>query len=125
MLRMKVGEPITVIRRLLRFADHPVVVEEIYLPGEAFAQLSLDMLNEYQGSFYGLLESRFATRMIRAEERLRAVACEKAQAMLLGVPEGSPLLSVERVSYTYGDRPVEWRRGLYSTADHYYLNELT
>ena len=42
----------------------------------------------------------------------------------LGVAEGVPLLSVERVTYTYGDRPVEWRRGLYSTAEHYYLNEL-
>jgi len=38
--------------------------------------------------------------------------------------DGSPLLSVERVTYTYGDKPVEWRRGLYSTAEHFYLNEL-
>jgi GntR family transcriptional regulator len=52
------------------------------------------------------------------------VSADRASSELLQVPEGSPLLSVERVAYTYGDRPVEWRRGLYSTADHYYLNEL-
>ena len=37
---------------------------------------------------------------------------------------GAPLLSVERVSFSFGNKPVEWRRGLYSTAEHYYLNEL-
>ena len=63
-------------------------------------------------------------RMIRAEERIRAVAADRATAEQLAVEEGSPLLSVERVTYTYGDKPVEWRRGLYATAEHYYLNEL-
>ncbi len=123
-LGIKPGAPITIVRRLLKFGAKPVVVEEIYLPGETFDGLSLEILQEYQGSFYGLLESRFGVRMIRAEERLRAMAADRASAALLGVAEGAPLLSVERVSYTYGDRPVEWRRGLYSTADYYYMNEL-
>jgi GntR family transcriptional regulator len=41
------------------------------------------------------------------------------------VDVGSPLLLVERVSYTYGDRPVEMRRGLCVTRGHYYHNMLT
>jgi GntR family transcriptional regulator len=123
-LGIKLGAPITIVRRLLKFAEKPVVIDEIYLPGEVFVGLNLEMLQEYQGSFYGLLESQFGIRMIRAEERLRAVAADRANAALLAVAEGTPLLSVERVSYTYGDRPVEWRRGLYLTAEHYYLNEL-
>jgi len=36
-----------------------------------------------------------------------------------------PLLLVERVSYTYEDRPVEMRRGLYVTRHHHYFNELS
>lgn len=82
------------------------------------------MLQEYQASLYSLFETRFGVRMIRAEERIRAIAADRSSAELLAVEEGSPLLSVERVTYTYGDKPVEWRRGLYSTAEHYYLNEL-
>ena len=62
--------------------------------------------------------------MIRADEKIRAVAADKATAEILEVAEGTPLLSVERVTYTYGDRPVEWRRGLYLTEAHYYHNEL-
>lgn len=124
-LAIKPGAPITIIRRLLKFAQKSVVIDEIYLPGETFVGLNLEMLQEYAGSFYGLLESQFGVRMIRAEERLRAIAADRANATLLGVGEGAPLLSVERVSYTYGDRPVEWRRGLYLTTEHYYLNELS
>ena len=124
-LAMEAGTPITVIRRLLKFGAKPVIVEEIYLPGETFAGLTLELLQEYQGSFYGLLESRFGVRMVRADERLRAVPADRVSAALLGLAEGAPLLSIERVSYTYGDRPVEWRRGLYSTGEHHYFNELT
>jgi GntR family transcriptional regulator len=62
--------------------------------------------------------------MIRAEEKIRAVAADAQSAQLLQVAPGAPLLSVERLAYTYGDKPVELRRGLYNTAEHYYRNEL-
>jgi GntR family transcriptional regulator len=63
--------------------------------------------------------------MIRAEERIRAVAAGDVAAQLLHVDVGVPLLEVERLSYTYGDRPVELRRGLYVTTAHHYRNTLT
>jgi GntR family transcriptional regulator len=123
-LGIKLGDPITIVRRVLQFGGKPVVVDEIYLPGETFVGLTLDVLKDYQGSLYSLFETRFGVRMVRAEERIRAVAADRATAELLCIAEGNPLLSVERVSYTYGNKPMEWRRGLYSTADHCYFNEL-
>ena len=125
MLGIELGAPVTILRRLLKFGGRPVVVDEIYLPGEVFHGLTMEVLQGSTGSLYGLFEARFGIRMIRAEERIRAVAADRMVGETLGVAEGTPLLSVERVTYTYGDRPVEWRRGLYSTADHYYLNELS
>jgi GntR family transcriptional regulator len=62
--------------------------------------------------------------MIRAEEKIRAVAADPDSAAVLEVEPGAPLLSVERLSYTYGDKPVELRRGLYRTDSHYYRNTL-
>jgi GntR family transcriptional regulator len=124
MLGIALGDPIIIVRRVLRFAQKPVVVDEIYLPGEIFQGLTLEVLQSWNGSLYSLFETRFGLRMIRAQERLRAVAADRSTGETLRVPEGTPLLSVERVTYTYGDRPVEWRRGLYSTAEHFYLNEL-
>jgi GntR family transcriptional regulator len=73
---------------------------------------------------YALFESEFGVRMIRAEEKIRAVAAEPDAAALLAVPLGTPLLSVERLSLTFGDRPLELRRGLYRTDMHHYRNEL-
>ena len=124
MLAIEPGAPIIIVRRLLKFANKPVVIDEIYLPGEVFQGLSAETLQGWNGSLYSLFESRFGVRMIRAQERIRAVAADRGASEALKVPEGTPLLSVERVTYTYGDKPVEWRRGLYSTAEHFYLNEL-
>jgi GntR family transcriptional regulator len=47
------------------------------------------------------------------------------QAQLLQVPPGTPLLSVERVAFTYNDVPMELRRGLYRTDTHHYRNALS
>jgi GntR family transcriptional regulator len=124
MLGIELGDPIIIVRRLLRFAGKPVVIDEIYLPGEIFQGLTLEVLQGWNGSLYSLFETRFGLRMIRAQERIRAVAADRSTSETLKVAEGTPLLSVERVTYTYGDKPVEWRRGLYSTAEHFYLNEL-
>jgi len=61
---------------------------------------------------------------VRAVENIRAVGAEVAQGELLQVPAGTPLLSVERIAYTYNDVPMELRRGLYRTDTHHYHNKL-
>jgi GntR family transcriptional regulator len=124
-LELKSGDIAVQVRRLLYFRGSPVVLDDIWLPGHLFKGLTAERLSEYQGPMYGLFESEFGVRMIRAEEKLRAVAADAAAAELLQLPPGSPLLSVERLSRTYDDKPVELRRGLYNTQDHYYRNELS
>ena len=39
-------------------------------------------------------------------------------------PTDSDLLLVERTAYSYGNKPVEWRRGFYCTNRHHYRNDL-
>ncbi|MDR1063299.1 MAG: GntR family transcriptional regulator [Azoarcus sp.] len=125
LLAIDPGTPIIILRRVLKFEQKPIVADEIYLPEDVFQGLDLEMLQSWNSSLYSLFETRFGLRMIRAQERIRAVAADRDAAALLQVEEGTPLLSVERVTFTYDDKPVEWRRGVYSTAGHYYLNELT
>jgi len=124
-LQIALGAPIVILRRVLRFNKKPLVLDEIYLPGDLFESFSLDALKEWRGSLYSFFESRFGIRMVRAEERLKAVAADRLCAEVLGVPERSPLLFVERVTFTYNDRPVEWRKGYYATETYHYYNELT
>ena len=123
-LGLETGALIIIVRRVLRFGEEPVVFDEIYLPGDLFSELTLEVLKASQVSLYSLFESRFGVRMIRADERLRAVPADRVSADLLQVGEGAPLLMVERVTFTYGDKPVEWRKGVYSTQNFHYHNEL-
>jgi len=126
-LGLRVGDAVLQIRRLLHGvadAKPAVVLDEIWLPGTLFKSLSAEKLASWRGPMYGLFEAEFDVRMVRAEERLRAVAASVDEARLLAVAEGTPLLLVERLSYTYGRRPVELRRGLYRTERFHYRNEL-
>ena len=123
-LELKPGEPMVMIRRLLKFGGDPVVLEEVWLPGTLFKGLTAAAVSEHRGALYNLFEIQFGTRMVRAEERLKAAASDVTNAVLLCVQPGHPLLAVERVSYTYADKPVEWRRGLYKTDRYFYKSEL-
>ena len=123
-LGCRTGDTVVLVRRLLLLGAKPMVLDEIWLPGHLFKGLTAERLAQYQGPMYGLFEAEFGVRMLRAEEHIRAVAADDTQAELLVVAPGAPLLSVERRSMTYGDKPVELRRGLYNTADHFYINEL-
>jgi GntR family transcriptional regulator len=124
-LELKSGDAALQIRRVLSFRGAPVVLDDIWLPAALFKGLTAERLTQSRGPLYGLFETEFGVRMIRAEEKIRAVAADAGSATLLGLPPGAPLLSVERLSRTYGDKPVEVRRGLYNTASHYYRNELS
>jgi len=124
-LGLRSGDAVVQIRRLLSLRERPVVLDELWLPGAAFKGLTAERLAQWRGPLYRLFESEFGVHMVRAEEKIRAVAADADAAALLGRAQGAPLLSVERVAYTYGDRPVELRRGLYDTTTHHYRNELS
>ena len=124
-LQLPAGDPVIRVRRVLSFRGAPVVLDDIWLPASLFKGLTVERLAAHRGPMYGLFESEFGVRMIRAEEKIRAVLADAASAQLLALTVGAPLLSVERQSMTYGDKPVELRRGLYSTAAHHYRNDLS
>jgi GntR family transcriptional regulator len=128
LLALRAGEAAVQVRRLLLAGPpgeaRPIVLDDLWLPGAQFKGLSAERLAAWRGPMYRLFELEFSVCMIRATEQIRAVAAGPQDAALLDVPPGAPLLSVERLSYTYGDQPVELRRGLYHTAAHHYRNEL-
>ena len=124
LLDLKAGDAVVQIERILFFSEEATVYEEIWLPGTTFKGLTTERLVDWRGPMYALFETEFATHMVRATERLRAVAADELSAKYLGIEIGTPLLAVERVSFTYGERPVEVRKAVYLTSTHHYLNEL-
>jgi len=124
-LALRTGEAVVQARRVLSFADVPTILEDLWLPGHTFRGLTFEQMADYQGPTYALFELEFGVRMVRAEEKLRAVLPDAHQAAELHISANTPLLSVERLSYTYGDVPMELRRGLYRTDSHHYRNDLS
>ena len=124
LLKLKAGDPVIYIDRIQTFAGQPVVFEEIWLPGNRFKGLDLDALNDWHGPVYALYESQYATHMVRAEEKIKAVSADENLAKHLQLSVGAPLLSVERVAFTYGNKPVEIRHARYDTSEQHYENRL-
>jgi GntR family transcriptional regulator len=123
-LEMRPGDAVFVLRRVLEYGGEPAVLDEIVLPASLFKGMTRGKVQAYRGSMYSLFETQFGVRILKAQEKLRAVVADAASAALLHVEAGQALLAVERVTRTYGDRPVEWRRGLCSTRRHHYVNDL-
>ncbi len=123
-LDIKTGDSVVFLKRMQSFDGAPTILEELWLPGTIFKGLSVERVLQYKGPMYALLETEFGTQMIRAIENIKAVVADQVTADLLQLPLNTPLLSVTRVSFTYGDKPVEVRRSYYVTNNHHYRNEL-
>jgi GntR family transcriptional regulator len=123
-LAVKPGAAMMTFKRVMSFAGRPMILDEIVFEADQFPGLTLAELEDFNGSVYSFYETLFGVRMIRAQERLRAVAADGVAATHLRVARGSPLLCVDRVAFTYGDKPVEWRHGLCVTDGFSYFNEL-
>jgi GntR family transcriptional regulator len=125
LLGLPTADPVFQVRRVLAFNQVPTICEDLWLPAGAFKGLSLEQLAEHSGPMYGLFESAFGVRLVRAEEKIKAINPDPQAAELLGIDASAPVLSVERIAYTYNNQPMELRRGLYRTDTHHYRNELS
>ncbi len=124
LLNLRTGDPVWQAQRILSFSGVPTILEDIWLPAAPFKGLTAERLADYHGSMYALFETEFGVRMVRAVEKIRALPANLLHSSLLKIEQNTPLLSVERVAYTYNDVPMELRRGYYLTDTHHYRNEL-
>ena len=124
-LDLKTGDSVIFLKRMQSFDGKPTILEELWLPGAIFKGLTPERMLAYKGPMYALLETEFGMQMLRATESIKAVAADKEAAAMLKVALHTPLLSVQRVSYTYDDKAVEVRRSFYVTSAHHYHNDLS
>ena len=124
-LGLRSGDAVLHVRRVLSFQQVPTILEDLWLPAAPIKGLTAERLDSYRGPMYALFETEVGVRMVRAEEKIRALAASEPACELLKVKAGEPLLSVERTAFTYNDLPMELRRGLYRTDTHHYRNNLS
>ena len=123
-LGVNIGTTVVSIKRVLTFNQKPLILDFIKVPASSFRKLTSEMIVEKKGAMYRMYETEFGIQMLRAQEKIRAVAADADTSDLLGVKKNTPVLSVERISFTYSDKPIEWRLGLCLTENHHYASEL-
>ncbi len=122
-LQIQAGDELARLERL-RLADRePMSVEESFLVHRRCP----NVLRKHNYATYPLreaLERDYNLKLVRAKQIIRAVAANAELAPLLSVSQRSPLLYIERVSFSQDNVPIEFLR-IWYRADRYSLfNEL-
>ena len=92
----------------VRYASRiALVLEETWLPDALYPDVTGLGLRD---SVYALMRDCYGRGPVRAVERLEAVPARAQDAERLKVPEGSPLMLVERISFDADDTPIEFAR---------------
>ena len=115
-------EKVIRIRNRLSLDARPVMVDDITLAAEHFPGLTEKIFRARGNTIYHLYQSRYGINVLRADERLRAIAAPADVAATLGIEPGAPLLEIRRVALTFRDRPVELRISRVDTARFDYHN---
>ena len=101
-LAIEPGAPVVRIERVRSGDGCAVTLEDSWLPAERFPDL---LAHDLAGSVYTLMRDVYGLAPVEAVERLEAVAARAHEAEALGVPEGAPLMLVERTAYAAGGMP--------------------
>jgi GntR family transcriptional regulator len=146
------GEPISVTARLLRFAkeratpalaatlelgrgarlvkvenlrlrgDVPVMLDHLSFPLDVFPELDAASFTARRGSIYGFFQERYGISVVRVAENLSGTTADEDVAKALNVEPGAPILRIERIAYTFQDRPVEFRVRFVDSSQCFYRN---
>jgi GntR family transcriptional regulator len=90
--------------------EQPISLERARFPADRFPGL-LD--RSLSGSLYELLETGYGLRPGEAEERVEVVGATAAEARVLEVRPGAPLVSIARTAWSDDGRPFERSNDLF------------
>ena len=121
-LQVPTGEPLARVERL-RLADgEPMSIEESYLVNRYCPEI---LQHDYSHQpLREMLKQDYNIRLVNAKQVIRAIPAPTNLAEFLEVRSRSPLLYIERISFSQSGVPIEFLR-IYYRADRYSLyNEL-
>ena len=121
-LRLAKGAKVLRFNRVRTHAGRPFALETVSLPEALFPGFA--GRGEMPNSLYELYQKEYGVLVVKADERITAVAADRPTAKALGVAAGTPLLKIARVAFALKDSPVEWRVSLCHLAEAYYLARL-
>ncbi|MCH9806284.1 MAG: GntR family transcriptional regulator [Alphaproteobacteria bacterium] len=110
------------INRVRNHNEKRFIYEQIVVSEELFPGLAEEA--EIPNTLYDHFQRVYGVTITGGDERLDAVLARPREARLLDVEAGSPLLRLNRLAYSFDQRPIEWRVSLCSTEGAQYLVRL-
>ena len=111
------------IRRLRLANDEPLILETLFLPETLCPGLSAADLAATP--LYALMAGRFSIPLLRAKQFFEPAIADAYEGEHLGLPQGAPVLLLQNITYSQGDRPVVLSRAILRGDRVRYLVELT
>lgn len=122
-LRLGPSAHVYKVVRVRSVAGVPIVLETSFLPAAIVPGLLDEDLE--RASIYRLMERLHGARPVRATQAFEPIAADAAEAAILDLPVGSPLMLVERTAWDVHGRAVEYARDLYRGDRARFVAELT
>ena len=110
LLKMRGAGKLWEVRRLFVNRKGPIMYFISYLPQRLFKDLDqviaplMEKMTLYEG-----IEKKYGLPTIFNQELFSAVAADKDVAKVLGAKVGAPVLRIEMLSFTYKEKPYEYR----------------
>ena len=109
---LKAGELVYEMKRLRLSDEIPLAIEDVQLPQKLFHDF--DKFKWEEKSFYKVMEDFYGVKLLRCDSEIMATSANKEQAGLLNLTIASPLLIINRKSFSAEDVPVEFSITYYS-----------
>ena len=125
LLKMRGASKLWEVRRLFVNRKGPLMYYVSYLPQRLFKDLDriVDPLMETMTLYEGI-EKKYGLPTIFNQELFSAVAAEQEVAEVLGTQVGAPVLKIEMLSFTYKEKPYEYRVSYCVTDDTKMFREM-
>jgi GntR family transcriptional regulator len=111
LLGIRPGGRVLRISRLRHADGEPMSIDTSYLAARRFPGLRRKLGRD--GSLYETLAAGYGVELAEAEETIETVLASPADARLLGVDAGLPLLLLSRRAFDTAGTPVEWSQSWY------------
>jgi len=124
-LQIAPGAPVAMLTRLRSLHGRPMMLERIVLGLELCAGADAILAEQQPNSIYLTLEQNYNILITRVDEIIRARLATPEDESALELAPGTPVLEVERLAFSLGGEPVEWRLSVGQTEHMHYWNQLS
>jgi len=125
-LHLRMNQSLFEITRLFYYDEQPMVYCISYLPHKMFGDLATLPQHQFEKvPLYIALEEIYGLPTILNKELVGAIPADGTTAKRLKIRKGSPVLLIEMLSFTYKQKPYEYRKSYCITDEKAIFREIS